>query len=85
MVYLSMNWMVLEVPRVVVEAEDHAALGEEAVVAKSHVLVEMVQDHGEEVEGSDDQRFLETHQIDCGHSSHHRNYPVKTIYPNSNI
>jgi hypothetical protein len=83
MVYLSANWMVHEVPRVEVEAEDHVAWGEVEVVARSHVLAEMVQDHGEEGEGNDDQKFPLTHQSDCGHNNHHRNYPVNTKHPMS--
>jgi hypothetical protein len=78
LVYLSMNWMVHEVPMVGVEAENHVAWGEVEVVARSHVLVEMVQDHGEEEEGNDGQRFPVTPQSDCDHNSHHRNCPVNT-------
>jgi hypothetical protein len=63
-----------EVPRVGVGAEDHA--WEEGEVARSHVLEEMVQDHGEEGVGNDGQRFPGTHQSDCDHNSHHRNHPA---------
>jgi hypothetical protein len=75
---LSMNSMGHAVPKVGVGAKDHEAWEEGEVVARSHVLVVMVQDHGEEVVGSDGQRFPETHQSDCDHNSHHRNHPVNT-------
>jgi hypothetical protein len=75
---LSMNWMGHEVPKVGVGVEDHVAWVEGEAVAKSHVLVVMVQDHEEEGVGSDGQRFPETHQSDCVHNNHHRNHPADT-------
>jgi hypothetical protein len=77
--YLSMNWMGHEAPRVGVVAEDHV-WEEEAAVARSRALVEMVQGHGEEGVGNGDQRFPWTHQSGYGHSNHHRNYPANTKY-----
>lgn len=71
-----MNWMGHVVPMVGVAAEDHEAWEEGEVAARSHVLVEMVQYHGEEGVGSDDQRFPGIHQSDCVHNSHHRNHPA---------
>jgi len=81
MAYLSMNWKVHEVPMVGAGAKDHVVWVEGEVVAKSHVLVEMVQGHEEEGVGSDDQRFPWTLQSDCGHNNHRRNHPVNTKHP----
>jgi hypothetical protein len=76
---LSMNWMDHEAPRVEVVAKDRVE-EEGEVGARSHALVEKVQGHGEEVVGSDGQRFPWTHQSGCDHNNHHRNYPANTKF-----
>lgn len=75
---LSMNWMGHAAPKLGVGAKDHEAWVEGEAVARSHVLVVMVPDHGAEGVGSVGQIFPETHQNDCDHNSHRRNHPANT-------